>query len=516
MVRAPGPGARLAGPGGVECTGGCSACATGGRDVSARSPRVPVDRPGSPDRAGIGGFLHTSAPRKGDGAGQGFLLRSPRSSPRHDVLAVPGGFLHTSAPRKGDGAGQGFLLRSPRSSPRHDVLPRARRLPSHQRAPQGGRCRTRVSPPLPPAPPPVTTCFPCPAASFTRAHPAKGDGAGQGFLLRSPPPPVTTCLPVPGGFLHTSAPRKGDGAGQGFLLRSPPLLPPSRRASPCPAASFTRARPARGTVPDKGFSSAPPAPPPVTTCFPCPAASFTRARPARGTVPDKGFSSAPPAPPPSRRACRARRLPSHERAPQGGRSSPTPSPLSVGLAAPCDLLPISWHEPGSGVGGSASCDCRIPSVCRGLDTSASPGVVCGIQRRGARPKGRKCPHRGRVRAPPGPARRRSPASGPRAGARESCRRARPVRATSPSQVPPGGHGSPPHRVSKATGRPSRPSSCIAGPPSSREPSCAATGGSSVAPRVHPPGDARLAGAPRRWCGRCIRVDRPSRRGWRCG
>ena len=70
----------------------------------------------------------------------------------------------------------------------------------------------------------------------------------------------------------------------------------------------------------------------------------------------------------------------------------------------------------------------------------------------------------------------------------------------------GGHGSPPHRVSNATGR----------PPSSREPSCPATGGSSVARVARPPGDAALAGAPRRWCGRCIRVDRPSRRAGRCG
>ena len=63
---------------------------------------------------------------------------------------------------------------------RHDVLARARRLPSYECAPQGGRRRIRVS--LLPATTP-------------------------------PPPPVTTCLPVPGGFLHTSAPRKGDDDG---------------------------------------------------------------------------------------------------------------------------------------------------------------------------------------------------------------------------------------------------------------------------------------------------------------
>ena len=96
MGRAPGPGARLAGPGGVECVGGRGACATGGRDASARSPRVPVDRPGSPDRTGG---------RRRVNRGRDFPNASPsaRASqrPHRTSFQAPRGRALTHRPREG-------------------------------------------------------------------------------------------------------------------------------------------------------------------------------------------------------------------------------------------------------------------------------------------------------------------------------------------------------------------------------------------------------------------------------
>ena len=204
-----------------------------GRQGQARRRDVPTGC----DGAGAGSRWTGPAPPIGPGSAASFTRARPARG-----TATDKGF---SPPR----------LHPSSSSPRHDVLARARRF-LHTSAPRkGGRRRIRVSvlpASTPPPPPPSRRACPCPAASFTRARPARGTATDKGFSPPAstppPPPPVTTCLPVPGGFLHTSAPRKGTATDKGFC---PPRLhasssSPSRRACPCPAASFTRARPARG------------------------------------------------------------------------------------------------------------------------------------------------------------------------------------------------------------------------------------------------------------------------------
>ena len=236
--------------------------------------------------------------------------------------------------------------------------------------------------------------------------------------------------------------------------------------------------------------------PPVTTRLPCPAASVIRPRPARGMA-DEGGSAL------------------HLSA--GQRSGTVANgrvrlPMSLaGLVAPSALLFVPWHGCwirgcGGRVGYRRPCSTSRP-FATGLDASALPGTVCGIQRRGLVAQGR-CPQdvgegvlrsaryrRGRMRTqrPAASSRRRSSPSRLRAGGHESAAAqgpsGRPRRAGSRPRAQP-----PPHRVSNAAGRSSRPSSSLVGPPPSRESSCPTTGGALVAPAACPEGDAATAGA----------------------
>ena len=175
---------------------------------------------------------------QGDGAGAG----SRWTGPAPPIGPGSAASFTRARPARGTTTDKGFC--PPRlhasSSPRHDVLARARRLPSHECAPQGGRRRIRVSvlpASTPPPPPPVTTCFPCPAASFTRARPTRGTTTDKGFspprLHASSSSPRHDVLPrarrLPS---HEHAPQGGRRRIRVSLLpASTPPPPPSRRAS---------------------------------------------------------------------------------------------------------------------------------------------------------------------------------------------------------------------------------------------------------------------------------------------
>ncbi len=230
-----GRGGRLGGVGGSTAPAGASRPLTGGAGLARRCRRA----------SGAGSPEGTCPQGEGAGAGsRGTPGRTWRRRVRRRARCVRDRRAGRIGPIP---ASPGGPARLPRSG-------RDRRLPSHERAPQGGRRRIRVSvlPASTPPPPP-----PSRRASRARRLPS-----------------------------HERAPQGGRRRIRVSLLpASTPPPPPSRRASPCPAASFIRARPARGTTTDKGFC-----PPrlhasssPVTTCFPCPAASPTAAsRPLTG------------------------------------------------------------------------------------------------------------------------------------------------------------------------------------------------------------------------------------------
>ena len=119
-------------------------------------------------------------------------------------------------------------------------------------------------------------------------------------------------------------------------------------------------------------------------------------------------------PPVTTRLPRARRAPSPDRTPQGGwrtKGAGRAFHLSAGQCsgtlangrsatlvvcrlggAPCSVFrPLAWTLDSGGVGVD-----RLPRTCSasrpfvaGLDASALPGAVCGIQRRGLAPQGRR-------------------------------------------------------------------------------------------------------------------------------
>ena len=272
-----------------------------------------------------------------------------------------------------------------------------------------------------------------------------------------------------------SRPPGGDG-GQGVSSSPPsahPPSPPSRRASPCPAASFARPRTARGQR-TKG-------------------AAPSNAAPGNAPGPWRTVECA------TQVDCRL-----------GG--------------APCPVFrPLAWASD-RGCGGIGLPGCRILCVeGRGLHVPALHGAACVSQRRGLAPQGRYpqddgadvlCSARYRRGANAGAgagvveppmvfairAACQSPGIGP------------PRKARAGGLAEPGAareHGPLPHRVSNAMGRPPRLRNDRPGPPPPRESSCSTTGGASVAPAVRPAGDAAPAGGLRRWCGRCTRAGRPS-------
>ena len=204
---------------------------------------------------------------------------------------------------------------------------------------------------------------------------------------------------------------------------------------------------------------------------------------------------------------------------EGARAVPAPA-ASFPPPARCGTVPRRGRRNG-GVGGSASPAGASRASTGGAASRRLRDSAAGARAAREAPAGRwrgraafsevsqggECGRRGRSRRAAGGLRHRGHA--PEAANLPPCK-ARPGDLAEP------GARLPPHRASNATGRPSRLWNDTPGPSPSRESSCPATGGATVAPTACPAGDAAPVGALRRWCGRCTRAGRPSRHVWRCG